>query len=71
MNNTVIEFTKAEILEGLNELPDDWQLKFKRMYSHDNLDAPMKDVVDNMPHEKLDWALTQVQNSLKAKELKG
>ena len=30
-----------------------------------NLDKNLKDVVNNMPEGKLDWALTQVTNSIK------
>lgn len=64
MNNTVSNFTREEIKQGLKQLPESWQLMFKRMYSHDNLDCDIEIVVDNMPDEKLDWALTQVENSL-------
>ena len=65
MNNTVSNFTRQQIKEGLKQLPDSWQTIFKRMYSHDNLDCDIETVVDNMPDEKLDWALSQVENSLK------
>lgn len=65
MNNTVSNFTRQQIKEGLKQLPDSWQTIFKRMYSHDNLDCDIETVVDNMPDGKLDWALSQVENSLK------
>lgn len=65
MNNTVSEFTRQQIKDGLNQLPESWQMMFKRMYSHNNLDLDIDEVVDNMPDEKLDWALSQVENSLK------
>ena len=65
MNNQMQEFAKKTLKEGLAQLPDDWQMMFKRMYSHDNLDTPISDVVDNMPDDKLDWAMRQVENTLK------
>ena len=37
---------------------------FRLMYSHKNLDAPINEIVDNMPRNQISWALTQVQNSL-------
>jgi hypothetical protein len=35
------------------------------MYSHENLDADINDVIDMIPEDKLDWAMQQVENSLK------
>jgi len=40
---------------------------FKRMYSHKNLDLPINEVVDNMPDDKIDWAMQQCQNTLNKK----
>lgn len=51
--------------QGLAQLPEDWQTMFKRMYSHGHLDADINDVVDSMPDDKLDWAMQQVEESLK------
>lgn len=39
---------------------------FKRMYANPlELKKPIDEVVDSMPSNKLDWAMTQVQNTLK------
>lgn len=65
MNKQVIDFMKDKIKEGLKTLPEGHQMLFKRMYSHGNLDASIDTVVDNMPEEKFDWALTQIDNSHK------
>lgn len=65
MNKSISDFTRQQIKEGLKQLPDNWQMMFKQMYSHNNLDCDIVTVVDNMPDEKLDWALSQVENSLK------
>lgn len=64
-NETVVNFTKNEIKEGLMKLNDDCQMLFKRMYSHNNLDRNIEEVVDHMPVDKLEWALSQVERSLK------
>lgn len=64
MNKTIEQFTRQQIKEGLKLLPDVWQLKFKRMYSHKNLEADINSVVDDIPSEKLDLALSQVENSV-------
>lgn len=64
MNNKVSNFTREEIKQGLKQLPESWQLMFKRMYSHENINLDIDAVVDNMPDEKIDLALTQVENSL-------
>ena len=39
-------------------------MMFKRMYAKGNLDMNINDVVDNMPEEKLDWAMQQVERTL-------
>jgi hypothetical protein len=35
------------------------------MYAQGNLDADIDNVVDLMPADKLDWAMTQVDNTLR------
>ena len=64
MNKTVSAFIRDRLKKGLSHLPEDSQHLFKRMYSPNNLEAPIEEVVDHMPDEKLDWALTQVEQSL-------
>lgn len=64
MNNQIQEFAKNEIKKGLEKLPESHGMLFKRMYSHKNLEANINNVVDNMPEDKLDWAMQQVQRSL-------
>lgn len=67
MNKDLEEFARSRILVGLNKLPETNQMLFKRMYSHNNLDASIKDVVASMPCEKLDWAMQQVSRTLEDK----
>lgn len=63
-NETVVSFTRQSILSGLSELPSKYVDMFKRMYSFQNRHAPIEEIVANMPEEKLDLALTQVERSL-------
>jgi hypothetical protein len=51
-------------------LPEDWQMMFKRMYSHKDPSRPIDNVVDDLPEEKLDWAMEQVRRSVEKKEAK-
>ena len=64
MNDQLQAFARTSLKEGLAKLPEDWQLLFKRMYSHKNVELPIDVVVDRMPEEKLDWAMQQVQKSI-------
>ena len=65
MNSQLVTYAREKIKEGLSKLSEGHQAVFKRLYSHENLELPIDKIVDNMPEGKLDWALTQVQNSLK------
>ncbi len=64
MNKQLQEFARKTLLEGLNRLPEKNQMVFKCMYSNDNLKASIGDVVANMPADKLDWAMEQIENTL-------
>lgn len=64
MNGSLQEFARNEIKSGLAKLSESNQVFFKRMYSHNNPDADINDVVDGMPEEKLDWAMQQIQRTL-------
>jgi hypothetical protein len=64
VNEQLQAFARAQLKDGLAQCPPDWQLIFRRMYSHKDLDAPIDQVVDSMPAEKLDWAMQQVERSL-------
>ncbi len=68
MNNKLSEFARQELKNGLAQLPKNWQIMFARMYSPDDLDKPIVEIVNSMPDIKLDWALQQVMNSLKKQE---
>lgn len=66
MNEVLQTFARNTIKEGLALLPESHRLVFKKMYSHEDLDADINHVVDTMPEDKLDWAMQQVMTSLEA-----
>lgn len=68
MNTKIQDFARSILKGGLSKCTEAEQLIFKRMYSHENLDRDINDVVDNMEEEKLDWAMQQVDRSLAKKE---
>lgn len=64
MNIELQKFARETIKEGLAKLNINQKVVFKRMYSPSDLEADINTVVDNMPEEKLNWAMTQVKNTL-------
>ena len=64
MNQQLQDYARAEIKRGLSKLPEKCELMFKRMYSHEDLTKDINVVVDEMPEDKLNWAMEQVQNSI-------
>lgn len=64
MKDQVEEFTRNELKKGLAKCSPAQQKIFKRMYSHQNLNLDIDNVVDNMIYENLDRALSQVDNTI-------
>ena len=54
---------RKEIKRILHLLEDKHRHGFKLMYSNLDLEKDIDLVVDEMPRKKLEWALTQCQNS--------
>ena len=73
MNNQLKAFPLQTLKTGLDRLPAGWQRKFKLMYGRQSgrrsvVDCeamPMSDVIAEIPDDRLDWAMEQVENSLK------
>jgi hypothetical protein len=78
MNDTLKQFARQQIKDGLNKLPIDHHRIFKLMYGRGGYTPgtttrtaeeaevlPIHQVVDEIPAEKLDWAMQQVDNSLR------
>ncbi len=69
MNEQLQEFARSKLKEGLSKCTKEEQLLFKRMYFHEDLDAHIDKVVDNMPEKRLDWAMQQIQRTIKEKSI--
>ena len=69
MNNTLSNFARVQLKEGLAKLGEKEHIMFKRIYSHGNLELDINEVVNKIPEEKLDWAMQQVENTLKKRGL--
>lgn len=67
MNSQLQSYARKSLRESLAKCTNHQQLFFKRMYAHGNLNMPINDVVDQMPEEKLDWAMQQVERTLAKK----
>jgi len=65
MNDQIQEFARQSLKDGLAKCTEGHQGVFKRMYSFDDQSLSMDEVVDRMPAEKLDWAMQQVQNTIR------
>ena len=64
MNNELQVFARQQLKDGLSKLPESNHMIFKLMYSPNNLDIDINEVVDIMPEDKLDWAMQQVQRTI-------
>lgn len=66
MNEQLQKFARDELKKGLAQLPKSWQHRFKQMYApKGQLDLAIDKVVDQIPVDHLDWAMTQTKNSVK------
>ncbi len=64
MNEALQNFARTSLKEGLAQCTEDQQHVFRLMYSPNDLDRCMEDVVDRMPEGRLDWAMQQVEYTL-------
>lgn len=67
MNENLQQYARNWLKENLAKCTAAEQHLFKRMYSHNNLDATIEEAVDNMDESKLDRAMQQVEATLKKK----
>lgn len=67
MNIELELYARESLKESLKKCNEAQIKLFKRMYSYDNLGRSIEDVVDNIPSEKLDWAMQQVSRTLNKK----
>jgi len=67
MNKTLEKFARDTLKSNLAKCSEGELLTFKRMYSHGDLGKDINLVVDSMEPDKLDWAMSQVENTLAKK----
>lgn len=65
MNKTIAAFARQQIKVNLALCSEGERSIFMRMYSPKDLARPFGDAVDAMPDDKLDWALSQTENTLR------
>jgi len=64
MREKLQKYCQTEILNGLRHCNEKQQLMFKKMYSHDNLELSIDDVVKKMLPDQLETAMEQVDRTL-------
>jgi hypothetical protein len=67
MNDQLQDCARRTLKDSLALCSEAQQLLFKRMYSHENLDLSIDEVINNIPSDKLDWAMKQVERTLAKK----
>lgn len=65
MNEQLQNFAREKLREGLAQCTDAQLIIFKRMYSPKNMNADISEVVANMSDDKLDWAMQQVDRTVR------
>lgn len=64
-NSLNIKTLGRDILKDLlSQCTEDQQMLFKRMYSHDDLERDINDAVDQMPDDKINWAISQCERTV-------
>lgn len=63
-NTTLIKLAKDLMLSLIEQCTEPQQMLFKRMYCHHNLEATIKEAVDQMDPMKIDWAITQTEATI-------
>lgn len=71
MNEQLQQYARQNIKEGLNKCTEKQRYFFKRMYSHDDLESAMDDVVKGISVEQLDWAMQQVKRTVDQNKKEG
>jgi hypothetical protein len=64
MNIELEDYARTYLKQNLKKCSDREFDKFKRMYSHKNLNATIDQAIDNMNISNLDWAMQQVSTTL-------
>ena len=65
MNIILQSYARTFLKDNLHRCSEEKQLVFKRMYANGMLELPIDKVINQMPYSKLDWAMVQLENTLK------
>jgi len=69
MNKQLQKVARKFIIEGLMQLPEGHRLIFKRLYSPNDFNVSLFNIVESMPEDKLDWAMQQIERSFDKLEI--
>lgn len=58
------KFRRDELKQLLAQCTPGQHHVFRLMYSHKDLEKPIEKVVDDMPPERIDWAICQVETTI-------
>jgi len=64
MTHEFKSYARRNIMTGLSRLPADHRDLFKRIYSGNDPNADITEVIDSISPDKVNWALRQVKNSI-------
>lgn len=64
MNNELEKLARSLLKKKLKLLTPEQFMIFKRFYFHKKLDIEIKEAASTLPISKMDWALTQIDNTL-------
>lgn len=62
--NNITSISKDMLKNLLSKCTEAQQLQFKKMYCHRNLELSIDDSVEQMDESKIDWAITQAENTI-------
>lgn len=65
MTSTTSKSLRMRILDGLNELTPNHRRLFKKIHAPHNMDDPIENTVKSISDDKLEWALKQVENTVR------
>lgn len=68
MNQTLAKEGRVILKDLLSQLDEGNHLLFKRMYTPLTIDIPINDAVDKMEDNRIDWAISQCEHTLKNKK---
>lgn len=65
MNKRLAKFAREDLKKNLSKCTEEENKVFQKMYGDPS--ESIQETISNMPDDKLSWAMTQVDNTLKNK----